>query len=90
MLLSQFEAPPRVEHGTGPLTEPETRFLLAAVQDFCQTRCPLAGQAGPCPLVAWRASADTGALERVCQRQPGAWTTRLAMLGRPANGRSWS
>jgi hypothetical protein len=90
MLLSQFETPPRAEHDAGPLTEPEVRFLLAAVQDFCRTRCPLAGQPGPCPLVAWRERGDTGALEKVCQRQPAAWAARLATLGRPAMGRSWS
>jgi hypothetical protein len=59
------------------LSPDEAAFLLEAVGHFCATRCPLRGGEGACPLLAWRESAHTGAIESVCKRPPGAWNERL-------------
>ena len=59
------------------LSPDETEFLLEAVQHYCATRCPLQRGTGACPLLAWRESVHTGAIERVCKSSPEVWRERL-------------
>jgi hypothetical protein len=75
------------------LSPDETAFLLEAVEHYCAMRCPLRGGGDGCPLLGWRESVHTGAIERVCKSSPGAWRERLGGRGaiRPlaASGRAW-
>lgn len=62
------------------LSAPELQFLLDAVTYYCATHCPLDHDEGWCPLLSWRESVHSGAIERACVAPYETWRTRLATL----------
>jgi hypothetical protein len=81
MLFSQLGPDP-----SSGLTREERHFLLAAVDAYCAEHCPLTRGEGTCPLLTWRESVHTGALEKVCAEPPAEWATRLRELGDLSGG----
>jgi hypothetical protein len=61
-----------------PLAADEVGFLLDAVEHYCSSRCPLQRGSGYCPMLTWRESVFTGAIERVCRSPVASWRQRLA------------
>lgn len=59
------------------LSPDETAFLLETVEHYCATRCPLRAGEGSCPMLTWRESVHSGAIDRVCRTAPNAWRERF-------------
>ncbi|MBI2322552.1 MAG: hypothetical protein HYU88_10840 [Chloroflexi bacterium] len=66
------------------LSAVERAFLRAAIAHYCAACCPLLSGQDWCPLLTWRESVHSGAIERVCLVPFAAWLERLAEPAGPA------